>query len=194
MKVAMHILNGRPKGPLLERCIASAERSGLDFRVIENQGRSVLYGRYAGLDCDGTHVTWVDDDDETLLQKSDLENLEYQHPAVFTNSFIVTRGLNIPEWVKDWNLELEKSRIVRPHPTFILEKDFAQKILIETDDLLRSKGWGENFCDYVFRLLISTTVGWKYVPLVAYKWYIHDNNLHQKDVAGMNKIRAYFLS
>jgi hypothetical protein len=198
MNVAMHILKSRPDGLAYNRCIASADASGLDYRVINNRGLDVLTGRYNGFNCDATHITMLDDDDETLLTKEVAESLaSLGKPAVFTNSEIIGgihSAYNIPKYINKWSWDHEVNRVCRPHASLILEKQFAIDTLKETKRIINSNNWDRNTCDYVFRLIISTSVGWHYSPEVTYRWYHHNDNLHRKDVDGLNCIREYFIN
>jgi len=195
----MHIVKSRPDGFAFDRCIASATASRLRFQVIDNMGRDVLVGRKKGFyaDSSATHLTMLDDDDETLLTPEIVEHLiGLNKPAVFANSEIIGDSItsqNVPNFVQEWSLGMEKNRLCRPHAPMVLEVEYARHILNDTEKLLNTMNWHPNHCDYVFRLIISTTIGWKYENIIAYRWYIHDANLHRSDNPGINEIRNYFF-
>lgn len=194
----VHILQGRPPGAFLNRCVASIEKTQLNYVIVPNEGKSILSGRYAGYDVDATHVSYLDDDDEIMLSATAAQELMLLgKPAIFTNSYAVMEGRAdkpcIPLDIKQWSLRSEKARECRPHQTLILEKDTAVSILKETELLQKQKGWYENTCDFTFRLMVSTTVGWHYDPRLTYKWYVHAGGHHQTCQNRFSEIRNYFL-
>jgi hypothetical protein len=196
MKLSMHILKGRRSGDMFKRCVASAELSGIDYTVINNLKKNILVGRRRGFDCDGTHITMLDDDDETLLTRDKgIELMLLNKPAIFTNSYVIgiNGGINVPEYIREWRIEHEQNRLCRPHATMIIEKDFAVHTLNEVAAQIKAHNFHPNFTDFIFRCIISTTVGWHYDTALTYKWYIHPGGHHVLNRSEFVDIRRHFF-
>jgi hypothetical protein len=199
MKLAMHILKGRPNGPLFERCIASALKTTIPFKVINNVNNTdIVRGRLEGFDTDAEFITWLDDDDESLLAPEETNKLlNLKKDCVFTNSLVVaSSGIitkQIPDFVNQWTLNFELGRICRPHPTMIIKRDIAVRLMNETALLIKEKEWGNDIADYVFRLLVSKHLGWHYENSITYKWYIHSDSHHQKNPLRFTPIKEYLF-
>lgn len=198
MTLSMHILKSRKTSNVWKRCLASAEKSGVDFTVINNNKKDILHGRKKGFDCDGTHVTMLDDDDETLLTLEEANRLiALNKPALFTNSWVTEIGkplsTNVPSYINKWQLGHELNRLCRPHFTMVLEKDYANQILKETESELVKNGWHNNFTDFIFRCIISANDGWHYDPAITYNWYIHSEGHHALNSSAFADMRKYFF-
>lgn len=195
----IHVLQHRPKGDFLNRCLDSLYKEAVPFCVIPNEGKTILEGRYAGCDVDATHVSYVDDDDELLLTADTANELiNLNKPAIFTNSYIAALGqpvkLCVPKKTTQWTILGEKEYKCRPHQTTIFEKELAISLLDEVSSLCRIHGWDTNACDFILRSIVSTTIGWHYDPRITHRWHIHSGNHHKTAQSQFKEIRNYFFA
>lgn len=168
-----------------------------DLRTIDNRGKSVLYGRTkAYSETDDSHVSFIDDDDFTILNKRHIEEIiALDKDALFTNSLFVTYKAWIPlcnTSITEYKKRYEDISDLCPHQTIVLKRTLALDLLKEVSDILKQKGWCENTADYVLRLLISKKELWYYYPEITYKWVNQSNGLHTTQVSLNNEIRKYF--
>lgn len=168
-----------------------------DLRAIDNRGKSVLYGRTKAYnETDDSHVSFIDDDDFTMLNKRHIEEIiALDKDALFTNSLFVTYKAWIPlcnTSITEYKKRYEDVSDLCPHQTIVLNRALALDLLKEVSDILKQKGWCENTTDYVLRLLISKKELWYYYPKITYKWVNQSNGLHTTQVSLNNEIRKYF--
>lgn len=171
--------------------------AGQTLRQIDNRGRSVLYGRLkAYSESDSSHVSFIDDDDFTMLNKRHVEDIiALNKDALFTNSLFVTYKAWIPlcnTSITEYRKQHENVSDLCPHQTIVLKRSLALELLNEVSVLLKQKGWSENSADFVLRKLISHKELWHYYPEITYKWVNQSNGLHTTQVSLYNEIRKYF--
>lgn len=171
--------------------------AGQELKAIDNRGKSVLYGRTKAYnETDDSHVSFIDDDDFTMLNKRHIEEIiALDKDALFTNSLFVTYKAWIPlcnTSITEYKKRYEDVSDLCPHQTIVLKRTLALDLLKEVSDILKQKGWCENTADYVLRLLISKKELWYYYPEITYKWVNQSNGLHTTQVSLNNEIRKYF--
>jgi hypothetical protein len=198
-KLQIHVLQSRPDVMSgATSVIDRAESAGYSYKIIDNTGKSILNGRKIGyLECQSEFVSFVDDDDETLLSSKNVEDMiALNSNAVFTNSITKTalsESIQISTAFSEWNLMLEKRGYIRPHQTIVYQTAFAVELFLQAEKLIVKNGWHPNSVDHVMRLLVSATVGWKYFPDLTYKWNRHAEGEHAKRLKQNNEIRQFFL-
>jgi hypothetical protein len=176
----------------------SCADTGHGYTVIDNRDKDILAGRKVGfLECDAEFVSFVDDDDETLLTRQHVDSiLAASAPALFTDS-IVTGGIATQRQVApaftQWSLHAEKRGYIRPHQTIVYRREVAAGLLAQGEALIAKHGWDKNSIDHVMRLLASVSFGWVYLPAVTYKWHRHAGGEHMKRPTQNNAIRKFFM-
>jgi hypothetical protein len=194
----IHVLRGRPMGAAFDRCLASVKSTGAAIRIIENEGKTISAGReQAYEECEAQFVSFVDDDDTSLLTPSEVFRLcSMDKPALFTNGVTVFRGDKspcVPPSVTQWTLDQERRQIVRPHPTIIYRASVARLLMRESLRLIAANGWHANTFDYVMRCVASITIGWHYDAAKTYQWNIGHDSHHQVNAAQFYPLRGYFF-
>lgn len=171
--------------------------SGETVRQIDNRDRSVLYGRIkAYSETDAELVSFIDDDDYSLLTSAHLEAIKsLNKDALFTNSLFKTYKSWIPlcnSTVTEYKKLYEDNSMLCPHQTIVLRRTLALDLLRETEQLIKDKSWCTNATDYILRNLISNKDLWYYYPEITYKWVNQNNGLHTTQVSLNQEIRKYF--
>jgi hypothetical protein len=174
------------------------QKEQLSFKVIDNRGKSVAYGRQKGYEeADSCFISFIDDDDISRLTGDQVARmlLNYKKP-VYTNSLKISNKERIcltNENIKSWSLINECKRKTKPHQTMILKKETALEFSNLTLRLLKFKKWPENTFDYVFRSLISLELGWDYFPEITYEWHIGGDSIHLRDRMFLYLASNYFF-
>lgn len=177
--------------------LSSAE-TGHGYTVIDNRDKDILAGRKVGfVECDAEFVSFVDDDDETLITKQQIETiLVVNAPALFTNSLVSgmqSQPVQVHDSIDVWTLHAERRGYIRPHQTIVYRREVAIELLEQSEKLIARHGWHKNSVDHVMRLLASVSVGWAYWPVITYKWYRHQGGEHRIRPMENSKIRKFFL-
>lgn len=183
MNIAFHTLTTRtPNLNLLNKL--KLEKLGYDLLIIDNTGKSILHGRQVAMqETTSDFISFIDDDDETLLTAGHLTELKaHTHDCVFTNSIVKNDkkiyNLNNSS-IKEWTLKREQTGYILPHQTFIFKKELYLRLLAEASDLIKKNGWCENKTDFVVRILCSKYKLWHYYPYVTYRWNISNSSNHK---------------
>jgi len=168
--IEIHILTTRPHTVQF-----AIDSSPVIPRVIS--GMTIMKGReFAYNDGDSEKVSFIDDDDTSLLTKQKLFSLcDIATPALFTNSNRLVRRQTIPlnnPWIRTWSWELEKQKMITPHQTMIIDRKLAIDITKLAITEITEHQWDPGIFDYVFRVLISKNIGWYYVNDVTYNWNV----------------------
>lgn len=167
--------------------------------VIPNHGQDLFRGRERGFqEGSQNYVSYVDDDDEFLLSPQEVADiLADEPPAVFTNSWShYMTGADKPyvdPKIREWTTILERNGRIRPHPAVFIRRDVFIMAWTRTVDIMKKYEWEPNTVDSVLFGVISTTVGWRYVPCYAYRWNISLTGLHL-NTDGHHLVRRYFQS
>lgn len=170
---------------------------GFNLNAINNRGFSTYYGRSKAYEeSNKEFVSFIDDDDCTLLTQSHIEYiLNKNTDALFTNSIHKT----YVDWItlskkdiKEYSQSDEKKGLLCPHQTMVIRTRLALDIVKEAKRIMDLKGWQENKFDIVFRLLISQANLWHYYPEITYKWIKTKGSLHYSDIQTTSEIRKYF--
>lgn len=156
---------------------------GICLDKLDNHNQTILMGRLKALDrCSGDFISFIDDDDETLLLVSHLEafaKLDFR--CLFTNS-LITDYTGITTTTKteitEWKLDDENRGFILPHQTFIFRKDAYCSLVEQTCYLIKHEKLSENSFDFVLRLVCSRTLGWKYFPEITYCWHKNSTSTH----------------
>lgn len=167
------------------------------LRHVDNRCHSVFYGRTKAYnETDSELVSFIDDDDYTMLTRQHLEVIKLMNKdALFTNSLFKAYKAWMPlcnTKVVKYKKLYEEHSMLCPHQTIVLRRTLALDLLKEVGSLLKEKDWCENTTDYVLRNLISAKELWTYYPEITYKWVNQNNGLHTSQVAVNQEIRKYF--
>ena len=170
---------------------------GLKLRPINNRGKSVLYGRIKAYnETNANLVSYINDDDYSMLTKDSIEFIRVLNKdALFTNSLFKTYKAWIPLCstnILEYKKEYEDRSLLCPHQTIVLRRTLAIDLLKETQELIKSKDWDENSCDFVLRNIVTNKNLWYYYPEITYKWVNQNNGLHTTQVSLNQEIRKYF--
>lgn len=195
-KLHIHILQSRSN---ISDCIFSLDESKCSYTIINNFDKGIMSGRLIGFEqSDSEFVSFVDDDDQTLLNPDIIYSLtQLNKPALFTNSLMISptgrSNYQVPISINNWTLHLEKRGYIRPHQTIIYRRDILKDLIKDTCNLIYENNWSENDFDIIMRFLVSANIGWHYEPIITYKWMIHMNGDHFKRQPRILEIRKFIL-
>lgn len=196
--IGIHVLNSRVNVTTGVESLIACASAGYFYRVVNNRGKDILHGRTIGYnETDSKYVSFVDDDDETMLTKEHVQEIILRDkPALFTNSVTVDKEIEkvqVSPVFRKWNIHSEKSGYIRPHQTIVYQKDVALDLLKATKDIIKNNHWDPNDCDVVMRMLASVLYGWDYFPEVTYRWNVHLGGDHFKRPHRATQIRKYIF-
>lgn len=172
--------------------------NGIELKVIDNHKKSVLYGRLKAYEeCETSFVSFIDDDDISLLTKEQIEKyIALNKAAMYTNSYKQTRlgkfPLTIPT-LKEWSLASELSNKTKPHQTIVYQTEFAKQLVREASRLTHKHTWSMNTCDYIMRAIVSTDMGWHYEPDLTYVWDTNTLGLHLQQSMLYYDLKKHFF-
>lgn len=169
----------------------------IDLRVCHNKGYSILHGRSKAYnETDKEFVSFIDDDDVTLLSKRHVEDLiALNKDAAYTNGYLFLKDKKVkttPKFVKEWSFRNEVDRLTSPHETIVYRREYINRISLAAIDLIKKKGWSENTYDYVCRALVSLDNNWYYYPEITYQWNSNTGGAHKDAI--YRELREYFFS
>lgn len=172
--------------------------NGIDLKVIDNSKKSVLHGRLKAYEeCDTSFVSFIDDDDISLLTKEHITKyIELNKVAMYTNSYKQTRlgkmPLTIPT-LKEWSLASELDNKTKPHQSIIYRTQFAKDLVREAAALTHKHSWSMNTCDYIMRAIVSTEMQWHYEPDLTYIWDTNSLGLHMQQAMLYYDLKRHFF-
>lgn len=198
MSICIFVLKTREKNTI-DKNIEHFNQQGVQLKVIDNVGKSVLYGRTKAYEeCEDPFVSFIDDDDISLLTKEQIDKyIALNKKAMYTNSYKQTRLGKYPLTVvklKEWSLSNELSNKTKPHQSIIYDSSFAKDLVKKAGGLIYKNHWSMNTCDYVMRALVSTELGWHYEPDLTYIWDTNTYGLHLQHSMDYYDLKRYFFN
>ncbi len=197
MDICVFVLKTRENNTI-DKSIEHFKQQGVTLKVIDNHKKSVLYGRTKAYEeCDNSFVSFIDDDDISLLTKDQIARyIELNKKAMYTNSYKQTRLGKFPltlVTLKEWSLRNELSNKTKPHQSIIYDSSFAKDLVKRAGELILKHSWSTNTCDYVMRALVSTELGWHYEPDLTYVWDTNTSGSHLRQSMIYYDLKRYFF-
>lgn len=176
MDIEFHILAYKPDKAKLERCLDSFKTRDIPFVLYNTEENIAVSRNLAYQNCKAEFCSYVDDDDEILIQKRAVSRLvkDYQKP-IFTNSEIYSNNqfisyLNNQNEVS-WTLEKELLGTVNTHQLMIFKTSDIQGLSKKVLKFLVDNNIDMNLFDYFIRIFISMSSGWRYKNCSAYRYH-----------------------
>ncbi len=177
MDVEFHILAYKPDKNKLKRCLNSFEKRQIPFVLCNTEHNIAVSRNKAYQNCKAEFCSYVDDDDEILIEKKAISRLlkSYTDKPIFTNSelYLDSKLIKLMNYssIVSWSLEEELYGSIKIHQLLIFKTEFIQKLSAQVLNFLITNSLDQNLFDYFIRAFVSTSLGWKYENCVAYRYH-----------------------